>query len=364
MLAAPAVHARRKSCEVDETKAITYAAWVWRDTPTWVAVCVRGRVVGEVRGDPQLGRSLFRRCSTGVPFASYDDAVSKLSTSLKFWAIYWYKPTSTSIVIDNWYDLWGCDGVPQAGNWSGTARTARPFANTTAGAICAGVAVSPSLKYLTRASQFAYNTIRAYLIYDRVLAYDACTMTASSQNMTNTLPATRYISTGDPGLQVFVEADTVHNATTANLTVLTYVDQGGNTGHVAPTSPTLSKIVSVAAPTSTLGARAVIQAPGITTKSLAGAYLNLAAGDQGVRSIANYTWSAAPTGTCSFVLQFPLMLFVDSVVLGQVGDWEFLSGVEAIGKRIYDDACLSVMTCPHVTGQPATNHGWMEFSWT
>lgn len=363
MFAAPAVHTRRKSREVDETRMITLAAWVWRDTPIWVPVIVRGHVVGEVRGDPTLGRSLYRRCSTGVPFVSDDDAVRNLSTNLKHWAIYWYKPTDTGIVIDNWYDLWGCDGVPQKGDWSGTARTARKFLNTTNGALCAGTAVSPSLKYLTRASQFNYGTIKAYVIYDRVLSYDACTMTAGSQAMTNTNTATRYISSGDPGLQVFIEADTVHNATAANLTVLTYTDQSGNTGHTVVTSPTLSKIASVAAPTSTLGARCVIQTPGAATKNM-NPYLTLAAGDQGVRAIADYTWSAAPTGTNSFVLQFPLALFIDSVIAGQVGDWEFVSGIEALGKRVYDDACLSVMTNPHVTAQPATNHGWMEFAWT
>ena len=361
---APHIRARSKTRnhEPDEARALKTAAWIWRSTPVWIPVAYGRRVVAWVRGDPDRGCTLVS-LGQGQPYADQDAMVAALSGGKHYGPIYWWKPVSTSIVIDNWYDLWGCDGYPVKGNWSGTARTARQFTGSTSGGMQNGGAVSPGLKYLTRASHFSMEgTTGATLLYDRVLSYDACTMTAGSQNMTNTLPATRYNNNGDPGLQIFVEADSVHNATAANLTTLTYQNSGGTAGHTVLTTPTLTKIPSVAAPTATLGARNVFEIPGSATKSLL--YLNLQAGDVGVQSITNYTWSAAPTGTCSFVLQFPLCLFIDQVQAVQSSDYEFIYGHESVNKRIFDDACLSWMVCPHVTGQPSQLHGVLEFGST
>ena len=348
-------------------------AFAWRDTPIWIPVIYGRRIVGEVRGDPDRGRTLVR-CG-GFPYDDYDTAVAKKSTG-KHYAVYWTKGLSSTAVIDNWYDLWGVEGNPQKGAWTGTARTARVFTNATTGALNCGNAVSPFIKYLTRTSGYSQGSVQAALIYDRVLSYDACTMTASSQNMTNTLTATRYVTArafplaSDPGLQIFVEADTVHSATAANLSVLNYTDQDGNGPNAIPTTPTLAKIVSVAAPTATLGARCVIQTPGVTTKS-ANPYLTLAnaatsssgAAQQGVKNILNYTWSAAPTGTVSFVLQFPIALFADMATAGQCFDADFIYGLEVANKRVYDDACLSCLYNPHVAVN-SSMHGWSEFGWT
>jgi hypothetical protein len=356
---APAIHkVRRKArhSEGDEARALKLCAFLWRHERVWVAISFGGRIIAHVKGDPANNRTLVI-FGNDVPYGSYDDAVSKKSGGKHYGPVYFLKFIDTAVVVDNWYDTWGTAANPIAGNWSGTARTARQFLNTTTGALYTGPSVLPQKKYLTRALSFNQDSnVLATLIYDRVLSYDACTMTASSQAMTNTLAATRYISSGDPGLQIFVEADTVHNATAANLTVLTYVNQAGTGGNVVPTTPTLTKTVSIAAPTSTLGARQTFPKGQI--------YLNLALGDLGVRSITDYTWSAAPTGTNSFVLQFPLMLSADVVINGNSSDYEFLSGLEAINKRIYDDACLSVMTCSRSTATPTFLNGMMEFGST
>jgi hypothetical protein len=364
--AAPAIRTRLKArySETDEAVMLKHAMYAWRDTPIWIPVVYGRRCLGLVKGDPQRSRTLYQPYdfSSGTPYQSYDDAIFKL-TSGKHWAQYWSKPAASQ-VIDSWYDLWGTGGNPQAGNWSGTAKTARQFIGPMTGSIWTGGSVSPSRKYLTRASQFGTETtIQTSLLYDRVLSYDACTMTAGSQSMTNTLGPTRFVSAGDPGLQIFVEADAIHSSTTGNMTVLTYVDQSGNAGHTVVTTPTLSLVVSIAAPTATLGARNIFQTPGNTVAS-GNPYLNLQSGDQGVTSITNYTFSAAPTGTNSFVLQMPLALFPDRLVAGQASDYEFVSGLEAVNKRIYDDAVLSWMIAARVTAQTGIYNGWMEFGWT
>jgi hypothetical protein len=356
---APSIRTRSKvrHHEPDVARAIRFAMSLW-ETPVWLPIVFRGRVVGQMYGDRINRRTLYANTGS-FPYSTYSDAANKLTSGNHF-SVYWNKPGNTAHVAGNWYDLWNCVGIPQAGGFNGTAKVSQLYSASTAGAMQIGAAVSPTLKYLTRASQFSSeSTIHAMLLYDRVLAYDACTMTASSQNMTNSSSATRHLSF--PGLQIFVEGQTVHNATAASLTVCTYTSGDGVTGELVPTSPTLTKIPSVAAPTTTLGARGVIQAPGISTKNQL--YLPLTGSDLGVSLIQNYTWSAAPTGTVSFVLQFPYAMFVDTVFLAQVSDVEMIYGFDAICKQIYDDSCLSWMVYTQVTAQPTHFHGVLEFGW-
>jgi hypothetical protein len=361
---APALRARRKArhSEGDEARAVARACWLWRGCRQPVPVVWGGRTLGVAVGDPDRGRTVWW-AGQGFPWSDYDGVVNSLSAKGQHGSMYWMKPRSTSVVVDTWYDLWGAGGVPQAGDWSGTAKTARQFLNTTAGApYVPGGAVSPTTKWLTRHGVLNSETTGgAMVLYDRVLSYDACTMSGSNQAMTNTLAATRYISTGDPGLQIFVEADTVHNATAANLTTLHYTNSAGTTGQNIPAS--LTKIVSIAAPTSTLGARHVFQAP---SAAMSGdPFLVLASGDTGVRKLEDYTWSAAPTGTCSYVLMFPLALHPDvhGANSGSMSDAEFVSGLDNGNKRIYDDACLSWLIACRTTGAPGQMHGWAEFGW-
>lgn len=355
--------AKSRHSEGDEARAIALgvrAVGAWRGTIPFIW---GARYLGDIVGDPDRSRTLWiPRHAATRPYSGEDDALNA-ATSGKAWRWTWQKPLSASVVIDNWYDLWPTDGNPQKGDFSGTARTARPITNSTTGAMYHGGNVSPSIKTLVRASAFVStsSTNRALVVEDRVLAYDACTMSAGSQNMTNTLPATRYINTGDPGLQIGCWADTVHNATAANLVALKYTDNAGNAAVDIQYTPTLNKIVSIAAPTALLGARAVIQSPTLTTKN--GLPFLDNAGRGGARKIESYQWSAAPTGTTCFTLSFPLFLTVDIQTSNAAMDAEFLAGIEATAKRIYDDACLNVLVCPHIAASSML-YGELEALWS
>lgn len=361
-IAVPSVRTRSKShhsAQSDE-RALHAMAFAWRDTPIWIPVVHGRRIIGEVRGDPARGRTLIR-CTQDVPYNDYDIAVAKKSTG-KHYAVYWTKTLDSTAVIDSWYDLWSVTGNPQPGDFSGTNLTARVFTNATPGALNCGPSVSPFTKYLTRTSGYSGGSVQAALIYDRVLSYEGCQPTIASQNFTNTLPATRYISTGDPGLQIFPCHTNTHPATASTLNTLTYVNQGGTGGHTVVTSPALLKIVSQPAPVATLGARGLFQTPGAATKN-ANPYLTLQSGDQGVRSLTNFAWSSNITAQHAFVLQFPIALFADMATPGQCFDADFIYGLEAVNKRVYDDACLSVLYNTHVATLGAM-HGWSEFGWT
>lgn len=328
-----------------------------------------GRHLGWVWGDGNGHASTFVPFTHGslslMPWSTYDQIINSLtdSNSIKRFSFIWWKP-SDSPVASNWYDYWPCAGVPAAGTYPGSTRTARQCDDTTIGAMQHGGNVSPSEKYATRFTAMARTIPRTYILYDRVLTYEACEFSASNLTMTNSLTAQRYVSSGQPGLQLCMTGQTALNATTANLTNLEYTNQAGTTLRDLIYTPTIEHIVSAAAPTAQRPARVI--APG-TSSSLCGRgpFLPLGAGDTGAQLVDNYTWSAAPTGTFCLALIFPLAYISAQAVLDQPGDIELLQGVYGNQKltRIFDGACLSVMGLIG-SATDSSVQGYVEVAWT
>lgn len=363
---APAVHARRKSRhgDLDDARAVRRAAYLWQETDAPVLVTSGGRTLGVMRGSSVTHVASFvpiSRCGADNLYDTYDDALTAASAG-KHFTFHWYKYKAAG-VAGNWYDLWPCIGKPAAGAYGGTARAAKQFARTTTGAMCVGPTVSPSLRFLKRSSGFnseSGNRIEAHLLYDRVLSYETCSMTAGNQVMDNTLTAQRFIGASDRGLQIMGTADTVHNATAANLTQLRFTDNAGNTLQSVPTTPTLTKIPSIAAPTTLQPARVLIQSASTRSDS---PFIPLGGDKLGARLINDYTWSAAPTGSCCFALVHPYALHTDMLQVGHNYDYEYLSGVEGLTKHIvHDDACLNMMVWQNSAAIGSTD-GWLEFGW-
>lgn len=350
--------------DIRDQESIKTACYAWRAVNVPIPI-IRGdgKCLGWVIGDKYTHRSKYiPPFDLSTPFSDYDTLVATLSKQSKFLLFVWSKQANTT-VAQNWYDFWPVGGTPGVGSYGGTARTAKQFSNTTAGAMWAGGVVTPSVKYLSRFS--AFNTAGASkmaMLYDRVLTYETCTFTAGNQTMTNTLTAQRYVTSNvDPGLQMCMTADTVGNATAANLSQLRYSNQAGTTLQLMPTSPAVAKIVSPAAPTTVLPARVI--APGSATRTDT-PFLPLANNDTGVQLVNDYTWSAAPTGTFCLGLVFPLALLPD-LNPGVSADCEYISGVQGASRltRVYDDACLSVMMWSANTNL-CTMSGDLEIVWT
>ena len=291
--------------------------------------------------------------------ANYDALIAALAAG-QVGRTQWAKTPTTAGIAFNWYDLWPVTGNPAAGAINGTAFTAVQFADTTTGAINHRGNVSTNTKYaLTFGAVASANTPWLHL-YDRVLAYDQCTYNAAvNQSMTNTLTAQRYNS-GAPGLLIMIVTNsTVNGATASNLTVLHYTNQAGTTLQSMPTTTTVTFIPSGAAATATLGARVV--APSTSGQTVAWGYnIPLAQGDTGVQLIANYTTSAANTGTLSMVLMHPISDLVMPVAAIPY-ERECVYQVAEL-ERIYDGACLALLsmqpatTAYNITGK--ITYGW------
>lgn len=293
-------------------------------------------------------------------FVSYDDLISEITQSGKFFSAKFSKGNTSAVIANNWYDLWPVGGSPQAGAYGGTAFTARQFADTTVGALYHAGDASPDTKHMVSMDARSTGGTPTLILYDRVLSYEACTFNASvNQAMTNTLPAQRYISAGQPGMKILTTCQTALGATAANFTQLQYTDQAGTTLQSMPVAAFNAIIVSAAAPTTTLGARIV--SPSVTGATLTqGPYMPLAAGDGGVRLIANYTTSAANTGTMAFVLGAPLA----TIPIQVAGITTLIDLVQQLVGlyQVYAGACLSFLAFfPAATA--ATFDGSVTVAW-
>jgi hypothetical protein len=312
----------------------------------------RGCVLGIARGRPFPDRRVdldLRKMWAG--FATYDAIINAQTAGSKF-RFDVTKIASTAPVAANWYDLWPVTGQPTQGAYGGTAATAKPLNDTAVGSIPHGGNVSTATKHLTSIYMNASGGTPTLMLYDRVLTYEACVFTAaSSQGMTNTLSAARYVSAGQSGMKIARTCQTAYGATAANLTVCTYVDQAGTGSITAPTTTAIVLTVSCAAPTANLGAR-------IDTSF--GPFLPMAQGSPGARSITNYTTSAANTGTTCWILARPLAV----VPISAAGVTTMMDTVMQVAslERIYDGACLSWLALfPAATA--ATFTGGFETAW-
>lgn len=328
----------------DEANAILMAGGAARGVPHTLPVLGGGRVLGFVTGVPEKRASIFRPLPKyETAYDSYDKVVNQMTADPpQRWTFIYEKNENTATVAQNWFDMWPVRGNPTQGVYTGAARTAVQIDDTVTGSMYIGGSVSPKEKYLLHWMPFVFSSgnTRCWMLYDRVLTYEACTMAAGSLSMTNGVAAQRYISTGQPGLQICMTTQTNHNATAANLTTLNYVNQSGAAAAM-PTTRTVAKIVSVTAGSSTLGSRVFAPADTATTQVWQ-PFLPLAAGDTGVQSITDYTWSAAPTGTFCAVLLYPLAFVTDG---NSQAFWQIQDLLNTIGgpSRLYDGACVSML---------------------
>jgi len=295
-------------------------------------------------------------------FPTFDKIVEANTTGKKFNFGPWSKTQTTASLAGNFYDLWASGQNP--GVFGGTAHTAKPIDDTTAGTIWHGGNKSTATKHLTMVWGMCSAQNPTIVLYDRVLTYEASTISNVNVVLTNTLPATRYLGTEGTatggGMKPMCCVETNLGATGSNLTQFQYTDQSGNTLQSMPTTPTVSHITAATAATATIGARVVCPATSGATLPW-GAFIPLAVGDGGVFLIDNRTWSANNTGTITWILARPLAVIPcptagDSTVINSV------HGVTSL-ERIIDGAALALYAfVPTTTAFTANGGGSVAWS--
>lgn len=287
-------------------------------------------------------------------FASYDALITALTAGQRL-PLLWQKNPTTAPVAGVWYHMWPVGGMPGAGAlYTGTALNFQRTNDASAGALYHGGNVSALTKHIVSLMAMASAGSPPPIIYvvDQV-GYYPLTQSASSQVFVNTNAPDRYVAAGEPGLLVSLVNGAAGGATASNLTVLTYVNQAGTAGQVMPTGTAVAVTVSTALPTATLGAR-------VLTTVGAGPFLPLAAGDTGVRSLTNVTFSAANTGLEAFVLCRPLA-FIPCPSANVPAERDLVMQLAAL-PRVYDGACIAfIVFFPAATG--ATLNGQVDVAW-
>ena len=261
-----------------------------------------------------------------------------------------------------WNDFFPCAGNPQPGSYTGTAKTLRQLDDTVAGAMYHGGNVSTDTKHLlwqqyNQANIFGgLNNLGVLLIVDRVATYEACPMGTSTQSMTNSLTAQRYVGTGLPGLQIVCTTQVNHTSNGGTLASLTYVDQDNNSTSLP--GPTLITLDPQQTPSTT--ACACVNSGGEQSP-----FLPLAAGDSGVRSITDYTTNQTDaTGKLCFALVYPIAFLAiadasSSVAFGMADYVRRTPGM----ARIQDGAYLNMMGLHRSNSQTVYINGMLGFGW-
>lgn len=276
-------------------------------------------------------------------FVDVDDLISKVTQSGNFRQLHWFKQnTGTSLTGLSWSHLYQLIGYPTPGSWSGTAYTARRHDDTELGALMHGGNVSPATKHLISGhvrvtDQTTMNEVQVMCLYDMVISYDNSTLLVTNQTFTNTLTAQRYISGGDPGLQIMGCGATAQ-VSNATYTSVKYTSIGGTSGQTVP-SIGLQQCPDSSTPS------------GTTPPSTCFAILNgsnvrgmlsipLVVGDGGVKQIDSVQMSATVTDANNYILGFQLawLPFQGTDVMHA---YDFVKQIPSV-PRIRDGACLTV----------------------
>jgi len=247
-----------------------------------------------------------------------------------------------------WVDMSMYGGGPPANYYAATPLTAATLDGTTG--IYHGDDKSPARKYLASWSMCGSSnnnrgrlTLQDYLLFYPFVDCDDLT----TQTMTNTTTLPRY--TDGAGVQVMAvcQATSVGNGSF----VFEYVNQDG----VTKTSPTqLCQAGGNTATPSTLIA-------GPQNGSNAFNYLQLAAGDSGVRQINSVTFAVSNGGLMALVLVKPLasLSIREASCESEISLLQF--GMPTV--RIYDGAYLSYIHLQEISQNATLLTGRLQFIW-
>ena len=261
---------------------------------------------------------------------SQDQLITSL-TSGKTWRADWNKITGgAAYTAGRWYDLSPLAGTPIANTWSGTALNAQVPSETTGFGLYHGGNVSTDVKNLLNmgaVSAVATAVPSTLMLVDMCLYYPGISMnSATAQTLVNTNTLTRY--TTGAGLRAGLVIQTSAGATAHNIAI-SYTNQAGTAGRTLP--------VTVAGTASAI-------APHLTHSGTAannyGAFLPLASGDTGIRSVQTLTLSAASGGgTAALCLYKPLME-IPITTASVYAERDLLNQLPSL-PIIQDGACLT-----------------------
>jgi hypothetical protein len=357
--------------ETDKARVIAQAVGQARGIRVPIPIFYGGKLAGWSAPAPGCVQGLHNESMYLAPITSYDDMINAITNSGQRLPTFYHKANTTSWpAASAVLDLWPIGTIPTVGTYTGAANTARSLTVADVGALPFEVngAVTPKIKHIVHTWSSITQGPGMVMLYDRVLTYEDNAFTNNTtQNMTNVVAPTRYVTAGQNGwslgMQIMFTVQTAISNVAADLTALAYTNQLAAAGTISQT-PVPSIVTNIGAPTSTLGARVIAPCTNSTNTSVSWSIvLPLAAGDVGVQTVTSYKTSAQPTGTFCVVLFRPLAWL--PTIPG-------LSGVSAQVdqviqthrfERAFDSACLSFLAINNTPGNLPVHVGGVDFVW-
>lgn len=205
--------------------------------------------------------------------------------------------TGATSVAGRWHECFSGTGTGGAGTVTGTAGTGVARASTDGGCIPqANATVSTDTKHLSRGYVVTPATTAvpgSALLIDLLYLYPSCVVTGTPSTISNAAGKPTRHNNG-AGVQLGALVVGALGAATPTLT-FAYVNQSGTGGRSGTLSASANSLPAGALLTNALAA------------NLGGPYMNLQAGDSGVRELTSYTIASGTTGTVTFFLFRPII---------------------------------------------------------
>jgi hypothetical protein len=276
-------------------------------------------------------------------FTRFKDIVDS-DTASRYYT--WRKSPTQVTPQGIWFDLTMSPGNPVPKYWfDATPLTAVQIKQSTDGGLFHGSNVSPSTKVLSEIMAFCVTATALpmpMILCDYLLYYPTVDESVTDiQSMTNGVTLPRY--TDGKGVQIMAISDATR--TGGQTFTVTYTNSDGVGGRVTPNA--LQNSVSVNG--------SVVTSAQTSAANASGPFLQLQAGDTGVRSIESVTMNGADVGLFTLILVKPLAQFsirgIDAPV--EVNYFKDFSQI----IPIQDDAYLNFLCCPQGSLAASAIHG-------
>jgi hypothetical protein len=264
----------------------------------------------------------------------------------------WRKSPTQVTTAGIWFDLSLSPGSPNPQYYAASPLIAQQMKRSTDGGLNHGNAVTPKSKFLSRfliMTSSATGLPMPFILCDYLLFYPFVdTGTNDEQIMDNTATLPRY--TGGAGVQMMAVSVAPNSGTLPTFTV-NYTNSAGVSGRTSEVQTMNSALTNGSILTSSVG-----------TAVSSTAFIGLASGDSGVRSVQSVTFpSVTDVGLFALVLVKPL---ITSSLLEQTAPCEVLPiPHQAAPQRIYDDAMLNLIVLPQGSLSGVAFHGEIETTW-
>lgn len=297
-------------------------------------------------------------------FASQDDLITSITTDGQIDTVVYQKTSPAAGLAGHWQHFMSGVGTVPAATFSGAEATFVATDNTwSEGAIPIGDQTSPVTKHILNMGVSVVAAAGApwFVLPIDLVGYAKLTTTNVSTTGAKTITMTPISNTtanvdrypNGEGLRLFVASYATMGANAPTM-VVTYTNSAGTTGKT-----TTSGIVSTASATSGI----ILNSGNAANK--VGPFLNLAAGDTGVKDIESLTWggTAHASGSVFIGLCKPLCMPIPVPATGLYNMVDFVNTLPSL-PRLRNGACVQFLVfATGATTAAGTLYANFDYGW-